>query len=204
MYDFLITKRSDADKLHSSNTQRQPREQLFIAADETELNISLYLDQAIVENLQTNNPLQQLDQDNLQDCCLAMEGISHFLYVIWNATYDRPVTQLELELQAEVDKFISLLALLSRHEEIRFSNIAQLLFQQVDYADDLSTEEKQRYQFANSLAAHYCKRLQQNFIDRGRVAEMISELRRFYRMSQRNKLRRINLSSSHQRSQHYF
>ena len=40
--------------------------------------------------------------------CLALEGVSHFLYLIWNASFDRSVTLLEMELQAEIDKFVML------------------------------------------------------------------------------------------------
>ncbi len=202
VYDFLITKRGDADQLLNMQGRQRPREQLLIAADATGLRISLYLDQQVIENLQANNPLEQLDRDNLQDCCLAMEGVSHFLYVIWNASYDRAVTRLELELQAEVDKFISILALQSRQQATGFGEVIELLFEQVRYIEDLSVEERQRYETANHLATRYCTQLQQHFIRRGRVAEMLGELRRFYRMTEGHKRRRITLSSSHQKNPH--
>ncbi len=42
--------------------------------------------------------------------CQIVEGVSHFVYLAWRIGQDLPSTQLELELQAEVDKF-ALLAL---------------------------------------------------------------------------------------------
>ncbi len=36
----------------------------------------------------------------------ALEGVSHFVYLAWNAGHDKPVSLLELEMQAEVDKYV--------------------------------------------------------------------------------------------------
>ena len=40
--------------------------------------------------------------------------MSHFLYVAWNAGHDKPVSLLELEMQAEVDKYVASYWLLRR------------------------------------------------------------------------------------------
>ena len=49
------------------------------------------------------------DQDireYLQDFLLAVEGVSHFVYLVHRARQERPVSAVELELQAEVDKYL--------------------------------------------------------------------------------------------------
>ena len=51
-------------------------------------------------------PSRALTHENLADYLTAAEGVSHFVYVAWNAGHDKPVTLLELELQAEVDKYV--------------------------------------------------------------------------------------------------
>ena len=52
------------------------------------------------------DPLVQLHAGNVADCWTALEGVSHFLYLSWNAGHDKPVSLLELEMQAEVDKYV--------------------------------------------------------------------------------------------------
>ena len=41
---------------------------------------------------------------DLDPLCQIIEGVSHFVYLAERARVDREATQLELELQAEVDK----------------------------------------------------------------------------------------------------
>src|SRR5262249_14875721 len=45
---------------------------------------------------------------SFDELCQIIEGVSHFLYVAERARRELPATQLELELQAEVDKYIFL------------------------------------------------------------------------------------------------
>ena len=47
----------------------------------------------------------RLTEANLADYCTALEGVSHFLYSTWRLNWDAPVSLLELETQAEVDKY---------------------------------------------------------------------------------------------------
>ena len=59
-------------------------------------------------------PRSTLDEANFADFCLAVEGVSHFVYVALRAARERPVSPLELELQAEVDKFACCLLVAGR------------------------------------------------------------------------------------------
>ena len=56
--------------------------------------------------------LTRLDADNLEDFWTAFEGVSHFTYYAWNAQREKRVTLLEMELQAEVDKYVATTLLL--------------------------------------------------------------------------------------------
>ena len=51
--------------------------------------MSLYLDPAVLERLETHDPSEALDEGNLADCWTVLEGVSHFLCVVHNAAHDR-------------------------------------------------------------------------------------------------------------------
>ena len=57
----------------------------------------------------------RLNENNVADYWTALEGVSHFTYYAWNAARDKPVSLFELELQAEVDKFVTTGILLREH-----------------------------------------------------------------------------------------
>ena len=89
-------------------------------------------------------------------------------------------SQLELELQAEVDKFVTCLLVTS--PEARVANeLRQRLFADAIYEPDLDHEERDRYRAANDNAYRYTGFLQREFVAENRIPEMLAELRRFYR-----------------------
>ena len=109
--DFLVT---DRQSLPGECREAPGDEQLFVSAVDDELCMSLYLDPALLERLEANDPSEELNGDNVADCWTALEGISHFLCVAHNAGHDRPVSRLTLEMQAEIDKYVASFALLRR------------------------------------------------------------------------------------------
>ena len=95
---------------------------------------------------------------------LALEGVSHFHYLCWNASYDKSVTLLELELQAEVDKYVTVLMLLGAQGSRTDSGaIHQRLFDEIHFRGDLPVEHLTRYQDANYYAAKYCRALSEHY-----------------------------------------
>jgi hypothetical protein len=118
-----------------------------------------------------------------------IEGASHFVHLVQRARADLPTTLLELELQAEVDKFV-LLALLDRQGaqgsrgRARAVHLHRVLFENVCYLYPPGTPRGERYRLANSLAARYVVRLLAL-----RTAEGIPKaLRRFFRSGQADKV----------------
>ena len=109
--DFLVT---DRQALPGDCGDHRGEEQLFVSTVDDELCMSLYLDPAVLERLERQDPSDELNQDNVADCWTALEGISHFLCVAHNAGHDRPVSRLTLELQAEIDKYVASFLLLRR------------------------------------------------------------------------------------------
>ena len=142
----------------------------------------------------TDDPHDCLHDGNLADFCTALEGVSHFLYLAWNATQGRSVSCVELEMQAEVDKYITLATMLEqqRNQPVP-TELHPWLFQYVNFDSNLAETELIRYRDANHYAGKYCSRLESRYIRARdfRSGSLINELRRFYRLSLRDKIRRI-------------
>jgi hypothetical protein len=178
--DFLI----DADVLSQLDVARRSREQLLLSPAG---DVGLFLCRSVLDNLSENDPGDGLDDGNLADFLLAVEGVSHFVYLAWRAQSDQSVTALELELQAEVDKFVTCALELGPDVETCRA-LYRRLFHDFEYEPDLSTDERSRYETANRAAAGYASHLDREYLRRGRVLDMFAELRRFYRSSAADKL----------------
>ncbi|MDH3351953.1 MAG: hypothetical protein OEM51_10425, partial [Gammaproteobacteria bacterium] len=137
------------------------------------------------------NPLDSVRAECLDDLWKVLEGISHFNCVVWKAAQDRTVTLLELELQGEIDKFVSttLLALGQADTEL-LHGLHGWLFDKVSFHDGLDGEQLDRYRSANDYAARFCRGLQQQLIADDRRA--LTELRRFYRLQLSEKISHIH------------
>ena len=170
---------------------RAPREQLLLRETDGELAIGLFVDAAALANLEQHDPQARLDDRNFSDFCLAVEGVSHFIYVALAAARHRPVSQLELELQAEVDKFVCCFLLLSRATERIPVSLRRRLYGDVAYADDLDADERERYRTANQQASRYAAALEHRFVAPEQTIPLLAEVRRFYRMDLPAKLGRI-------------
>ncbi len=192
--DFLITSAELARALDRSANPREIEEKLLVQEEEDGLALSLFVDQAVVDRLRRDDPHQRLHGGNLVDFCTALEGVSHFLYLSWNASRDRPVRQVELEMQAEVDKYLAVCDLLARQRPRGLAEgLHQWLFSAPSFDDALAAHERVRYQDANYYAARYCSYLERHYLRAGlsHPRRLSDEIRRFYRLPFDEKLRRI-------------
>jgi hypothetical protein len=192
--DFLVTDRA---LLPGGCREAPGDEQLFVAAEGDELCMSLYLDPALLERLERNDPTENLHAGNLGDCWTALEGISHFLCVAHNASHDRPVSRLALELQAEIDKYVACVALLRRSQPRRFpAELHALLFRHARVDPVLAAGRESLYHRASRQAAHFCTRLEPGLraLCRRDDGGWLANLRQFYRLSDHGKLRHIELA----------
>jgi hypothetical protein len=161
------------------------REQLLIEqTQDSDLFLGLRLDPAVPLKLEA----PCLAHDNLVEFCLAVEGVSHFLFVIFCARQLRRVSALELELQAEVDKFVACVILANRSPSLPTEQIRGRLFDAFHLSEGLDLVEQHRYSRANALARQYSRALERRFIHRLQIAAMVIELRLFYRMGCERKL----------------
>jgi hypothetical protein len=189
--EFVFTDRA---LLPANLRQRAADEQVLVSEDGDGAAIGVYLDEQLLERLAASNPLDALHGGNLADFWTALEGVSHFTYLAWNTSHDRPVSLLELELQAEVDKYVGSLWLLRSQQPARFPReLHHLLFERARVNDNLAGERVGLYHHANRYAARFCRRLERALSQKSAAvsAATVGELRRFYRWSSARKCRHI-------------
>lgn len=196
--DFLVHDSGLARRLENNPAARTIPEKLLLHESADSIDIALFLELAVVERLRKDDPTERLHAGNLGDFLVALEGVSHFLYLAWSAHHERRVSLLELELQAEIDKFILAAMLLARDKGgIVSAGLHRALFDEALFDPALDAELRERYRHANRYARRYCAWLQRRFMARRHDPGMMSELRRFYRLGHHGKLARIRHETRH-------
>src|SRR6202030_239021 len=78
------------------------------------------------------------------DYCTALEGVSHFVYSTWRLGRDLPVSLLELETQAEVDKYAVTVFLLADQQGGGYpAQVHARLFDRVSFDDSTAWGARQ-------------------------------------------------------------
>ena len=156
-----------------------------------DVSLGVVLEDSVRTRLAAADPRVHLDRENLDPFCVAAEEVSHFVYLFFCARASRQVTQLEL--QGEVDKYLSSVFLLCLQNEGAVSPLLrELLFRHYHLAAHVTDAEgRERYHRASELAYRYCGYLESRFLRPSRLQELAREARRFYRLGQRDKLERI-------------
>jgi hypothetical protein len=168
-------------------------EQLFVRDEgEDGMEIALYIAPQIIGHLQQDDPHRRLHGGNLEDYCIALEGVSHFVFLAWRANMNWPVSALEMEIQAEVDKFIAAWLLLDAQGQGRKQTAKPLmrqLFSSYALRDGLSSEEEERYHTATRVASQYVKTLVRRFSGDETEERIRRDARDFYRRGLPEKMR---------------
>ena len=168
-------------------TDGDPREALSVRQLPDGIELALHLPRRAIE---------QEEGGSLDGLCQVVEGVSHFLFLAERARRELPTTQLELELQAEVDKYVMLAIDGAEEEESRphpsrpgrAAELRERLFDRIHYLHPKGTERGDRYRMANDLAARFVQRLEVTFASRGHFDQLRQALRRFYASGQREKI----------------
>jgi hypothetical protein len=129
------------------------------------------------------------ERASLDTMCQVIEGVSHFVYLADRARIDRPTTQLELELQAEVDKYVVLTASMQAPDAKKSSDLRARLYEDISFTNDC-----ERYRIANSSAHRFVRTLERMYVTHQRFIEMRGALRRFFHGNQEEKLRLASYS----------
>lgn len=162
------------------------REALLVQSvgDETRLALFICDDvMAKAERFSVSPP----DIATLDAFCVAAEGVSHYVYFTYcGERLDRPVSQIELELQAEIDKFVLLRVLY----DIDGEALVESLFDNARLSDRLDPEEHERYQLAHRLGRRYARWFERTTRS-GRTDRALGDARGLYRMPLAAKLDHI-------------
>lgn len=195
VHDFLVTDRGALPAAHAAG---DIEEQLLVREGDGAVDVALFVAREVLERLQQHDPMRQLDAANLADYWTALEGVSHFQYLAWNAHHDRPVAVHELEMQAEVDKYAVTLFVLGAQHAGRFPlRLHEMLFERASVDGALAAHKRELYASASRYAARFCARLEERFLKRGRLRceALVRELRAFYRMTHAPKIRHIEAAA---------
>ncbi len=174
-------------------------EVLLVREDADGVAVGLYVDAACVRALAVQRGDAWTDE-RFAAACLATEGVSHFVYLLFRAQQDGDVSALELELQAEVDKYATGLlsgfgtGLIASRERASAALVARSralrrrLFEEAELLDPPGTEEGDRYRAALALASRFVAHLERTYVVRGDLPALANALRRYYRLSGQAKM----------------
>lgn len=182
--EFLKVVQGDDDSVQSKVEER-----LLVVQDGDSVDVALYLDNEIINRLADDDPTSNLHDGNLADYCTVMEGVSHFLYLLWNAHHERGVSLMELEMQAEIDKYVSMAFLFSQQGSGRIPpRLYRWLFDKPTFDASLDRASLERYRDANYYASRYCARLEKRYLGKEGRTGIFKDLRRLYRLTNHAKI----------------
>ncbi len=142
---------------------RSPRSGVLVIEERDGARLGLYIDAA-----------------DARDRSTIVEETSHLLCLAWHAAEGRPVSQLILELQGEIDRW----AVARLEGSDAFGH-----FTRFAWADWMEAGERRRYEAAHRKAHRYCRGLQARYPGRPQTPGLLRELRHFYRAPSEQKLR---------------
>lgn len=185
--DFRI----DADTLQAALPDGAPaREALLVHVEEDETHLALFIADEIRHQAAAfflrpaPSPLADV---HLDAACVATEGVSHFVYFTFCGEQQaRPVSQIELELQAEIDKFLVLRLVCG----LGGPDLIEALFDRFELDANLPAEAQERYQVANRAGRRYARWLDRA-LARGEGPRALEDARHLYRKSLPAKLEHI-------------
>ena len=149
-------------------------EVVFIHQQTDTLEFTVYVEEALLAAVDHG-------QSDLDGLCTVVEGVSHAVCLLWHAHNDRQLRPVDLELQAEIDKFMILVDRPGYAANGRY--LHKQLFTDSRIIPAQGTELHDRYLTASQLASDYCRWLNCRFIEVNDHASLAQELARFYRLS---------------------
>jgi len=104
IHDFLVNRDTCARLGHDAE-----RASVLVRQhdDRDEIELGVYIGEPELEALSKIDLTSRIRAESFELLVTAIEEVSHFAYLLFSASREKRVTQLELELQAEVDKFVT-------------------------------------------------------------------------------------------------
>lgn len=160
-----------------------PQEALLLRESGEELHVALFLDDGVLAQL-GRSCSEPWTRERLSGFCAAAEGVSHFLYLAHRAGQGGQVSQLELEAQGELDKYLAvILQLWATGRRAASPALRRNLFEGSVLRPGLTSPERDRYRLASALAAACAKAWEARYVLAGRLDALLRDARRLYRLS---------------------
>jgi len=162
------------------------------AGDEPSVDLGIYLSpevRQILESFSDWSSPWTLEQ--VKAFSVACEEVSHFHYLVFNLERKRPISEFEIELQGEIDKFLLMYFCESLGHKAgltKFETIFEQLFINYRLADCLNEIQKQRYLDASLYAKKFFQKMKRYLGEGGSVNEMLKQTRMFYNMDLASKI----------------
>lgn len=163
--------------------EEHSREALFLRETDEGLELSVRLPRLLEGRFDLKH------SDSLDRMCQVIEGVSHFLYVSHRANCERSTSQLELEIQAEVDKYVVLAGTRRDLSVDESRHLRHALYNNVNYTHSEDTPLGERYRLANRVAHDYVSDLEARYVPKGRFPAMRAAFRSFFRSGCEQKMR---------------
>lgn len=163
---------------------------VFLVEDGEDIKLGLYFSEDFKKRFEENNPrVKGISDSNLNLFSILVEEVDHFVMLAYSAHNEKPVSLLELELQANITKYLVLRALVALQQntfpKIRphaVQSLKELVFE-CKY-----DEQDPDIQFRYENAARLAKAFISYFESIKNPYRKTTKLREFYRLSPQSKL----------------
>lgn len=169
----------------------QPFDGALLVQPGADLSLGIYLSEHVRRNLADFRRSRQAELvegwtvPQLNAFLVAVEEVSHFHCLLHHVHHGATVTQLEMEIQGEIDKFLLAFfagALGAHPTDAAFYALFEQLFQKFHWAEGVGAAERARYEEANQLAKAFILKWAIGIWDPARRERHFALLRRFYRL----------------------
>lgn len=143
------------EQLRPEGRRRPADEWVLVRECDDGLDLAVWIDDVHLSAVAQAPDTESVVRRSLRSFCAVIEGISHFMFLVHRATRNEPVTLLELEVQAEIDKFVSA----HLHCPNAAPALRRAIFQDAELHDGLDDDERSRYREAGRLARGWCDHL---------------------------------------------
>jgi hypothetical protein len=177
-------------RLHRQvGSESAPEAQLLVRESGWAVHACIYYPDAIIRRLEQNPPQRGLDESNVDAFSVFVEEIDHLLLLAERSLQGRPLTLFEMELHANVSKYLVLSRFLAgrvgKLDTLRRLWLRRRLFETGSFREkDASLRRRYRE------ARRWSVKLLDGLVGR-RPADRLASLRRFHDAGPREKLRLI-------------
>lgn len=183
---YLIN--SMPEKIHKSFYHSQHQGALYLYSENNltdECDIGIYLSSRVKLHLKSflHWKKNNWSHSQLSAFCVATEEVSHFNYFLNASLQDKKVTQLDLEIQGDIDKFlVTYFANCYQRKDNSsiFTDLYEKLFVNFKLSNQLDEKRKLRYLKANSEASKFITNLKPEIIFGSLKENALKILRKHY------------------------